>query len=98
MFGNMGSMEMMVVLVIVLLLFGPKNLPKLAQSIGRSVRELKNGLNGLTDDIKDTMNTPPEQPVAKPDPLARPITQSDAQPVRTAQAAQPEATEGMPKA
>jgi sec-independent protein translocase protein TatA len=65
MFGNMGTPEILIVLVIVLLLFGPKNLPRLAQSIGKSIRELKNGLSGLSDDIKDTVQTPPERPVAK---------------------------------
>lgn len=66
MLGNfLEGWDMIIVLVIVLLLFGPKNLPKLAQSIGKSVRELKNGLHGLTDDLKDTMTTPPEP--RKPD-------------------------------
>lgn len=61
MFTNLfDGPDMIIVLVIVLLLFGPKNLPKLAQSIGKSVRELKNGLHGLGDDLKDTMTTPPE--------------------------------------
>jgi sec-independent protein translocase protein TatA len=47
--------------LIVLVIFGPKNLPKLAQAIGKSVRELKNGMAGLTDDIKDAANTPPAE-------------------------------------
>ena len=58
--GNMGITEWAILLVIILIFFGPKNLPKLAQSIGKSVRELKNGLNGLGDDLKDTLNSPPD--------------------------------------
>ena len=54
MFG-VGSKELIILLVIVLLIFGPKNLPRLAQSIGRSLRELKNGLSGLNDEMKGTM-------------------------------------------
>lgn len=50
--GMPGSTEMIIVLVIVLLIFGPKNLPRLAQSFGRSVRELKKGLQGMGDDVK----------------------------------------------
>ena len=60
MLGNMGISEWAIILVIVLIFFGPKNLPKLAQSIGKSVRELKNGLSGIQDDLKDTLNSPPE--------------------------------------
>lgn len=51
---SMGPLEWGIILVLVLLLFGPKNLPKLANSLGRSVRELKNGLQNLGDDIRNT--------------------------------------------
>jgi sec-independent protein translocase protein TatA len=78
MLQNMGIGEWVVVLVIVLIFFGPKNLPKLAQSIGKSVRELKNGLNGLGDDLKETLTSPPDQPV-KPRTEAKAETQPAAQ-------------------
>ena len=73
MLGNMGISEWAIVLVIVLIFFGPKNLPKLAQSIGKSVRELKNGLSGIGDDLKDTLTTPPaETPKVKSEIKAEP--------------------------
>lgn len=71
MFQNMGISEWAIVLVIVLIFFGPKNLPKLAQSIGKSVRELKNGLSGIQDDLKETLTSPPEAPKAKSEPKAQ---------------------------
>ena len=58
MLGPMGPFEWGVILVLVLLLFGPKNLPKLANSLGRSVRELKNGLSNLGDDIRNSTDEP----------------------------------------
>lgn len=82
MFGNMGVGEWIVILVIILIFFGPKRLPGLAQSLGKSVRELKNGLSGLTDDLKDSMQAEPK-PAPQPTPT---VNQSDAQPVSTAKA------------
>jgi len=43
---DIGLPELLVILVILLLLFGAKALPKLSRSIGDSVRELRHGLNG----------------------------------------------------
>lgn len=49
-----GGWELIVILVIVLILFGPKNLPKIGGAIGRSIREFKDGLSSLSgDDDKD---------------------------------------------
>lgn len=36
--------EILIILIIVLILFGPKKLPKLARAIGRSIKEYKKGL------------------------------------------------------
>ena len=41
MFGNIGPMELVVILVIALLVFGPKKLPEIGRSIGKAVREFK---------------------------------------------------------
>lgn len=42
--------SLIVILVIVLILFGPKNLPKIGGAIGRSIREFKDGLSNLGGD------------------------------------------------
>lgn len=57
MFG-IGGREMIILLVIVLIIFGPTQLPRLAQSLGRSARELKKGLEGINDEIRESMNEP----------------------------------------
>lgn len=65
--GRIGMTELIVLLVIVLLLFGANNLPKLARSIGKSVRELKDGLADVGQDLQDALKEPPKnesQPAA----------------------------------
>lgn len=47
---NIGPLEIGIVLVIVLLIFGPKKLPELGKSLGRGIREFKGGIGGGDDD------------------------------------------------
>ena len=51
---KLGPLELVVILVVVLLLFGPKNLPKLGSAIGKSVRNLREGLNSGKKEKADT--------------------------------------------
>ena len=46
---NVGPLEIAVVLIIVLIIFGPKRLPELGQSMGRGIREFKSSLSGDKD-------------------------------------------------
>ncbi|HJP81304.1 MAG TPA: twin-arginine translocase TatA/TatE family subunit [Candidatus Saccharimonadales bacterium] len=48
---GLGTPELIIILVILLVLFGAARLPKLAKSLGESVKELK---KGAQDDSKDT--------------------------------------------
>lgn len=48
--GPLGMTEIIVILVIVLLIFGPKNLPKLGKAIGRTVKNLREGMDSKKDD------------------------------------------------
>ncbi len=64
MFG-IGNQELIIVLVVVLIIFGPKNLPKLANSIGRAVRDFKSGLSGMDKELRDSIEAD-EKPVDTP--------------------------------
>lgn len=46
------GMEWIIILVVVLLIFGPKNLPKLGKSLGSTVKNIREGMNG-DDESKD---------------------------------------------
>ncbi len=52
MFGKMGWTEILIVLAIVLILFGPKRIPELARAIGEGIRSLKKGLRDVEKDVK----------------------------------------------
>jgi sec-independent protein translocase protein TatA len=50
MLGNIGPLEIVVVLIIALIVFGPKRLPELGRSLGRGIREFRGSLGGNDDD------------------------------------------------
>ncbi len=57
MLGNIGPLEIVVVLIIALVVFGPKRLPELGRSLGKGIREFRGSLSGENDDDER-----PEQP------------------------------------
>lgn len=44
--GNIGPLEIIIVLIIALIVFGPKRLPELGSSLGRGIREFKETISG----------------------------------------------------
>lgn len=55
MIGNIGPMELVLVLVIALIVLGPKKLPEAGRAVGRGLREFKDSLSGVGgDDDRET--------------------------------------------
>lgn len=52
MIPNVGSTELLVILVVALLLFGAKQIPEIARALGRSVNSFKAGLRAVEDDAR----------------------------------------------
>lgn len=50
MFSQVGPMEIVLVLVIALIVLGPKRLPEAGRSIGKGIREFKDSISGITED------------------------------------------------
>lgn len=53
MFSQIGPMEVVLVLVIALIILGPKKLPEAGRSIGKGMREFKDSISGITKDDDD---------------------------------------------
>ena len=53
MFGSIGTPELLVILVIALIIFGPRKLPELGRSLGRSLKEFKRASNELTNTLDE---------------------------------------------
>ena len=50
---NIGPMELIIVLAIALIVLGPKKLPEAGRSIGKGIREFKDGISGDRDRDED---------------------------------------------
>jgi sec-independent protein translocase protein TatA len=49
---NVGPLELAVVVIIALIVFGPKRLPELGKSMGKGIREFRSSISGKDDDEK----------------------------------------------
>ena len=54
---NLGFPEIMIILVVALLVFGPKKLPDLGRSLGNGIREFRRGTQGLKAELDGSMKT-----------------------------------------
>ena len=68
---GMGMPELLIILVVILLIFGPKNLPKFGSALGKTVKNLREGIGGGekaiedADDEEEVVEEVEEQPVKK---------------------------------
>jgi sec-independent protein translocase protein TatA len=53
MFGSIGMPELIIILVIALIIFGPRKLPELGRSLGRSIGEFKRASNELRSTLEE---------------------------------------------
>ena len=57
---NLGPGEIVLILVAVLLIFGPKKLPELGKSLGQGIREFKKGTKEIREDLESSFKDEPE--------------------------------------
>jgi sec-independent protein translocase protein TatA len=57
MFGNLGTGEIILIIIAIIILFGAKKIPELAQGIGKGMKEFKKALKDVEDEVKDVDKT-----------------------------------------
>ena len=70
MFGSIGMPELVIILVIALIIFGPRKLPELGKSLGRSLSEFKRASNELRSTLEDEIRVEEQQKTATKVPAA----------------------------
>ncbi len=60
-FINIGWPEMLMILAIVLLFFGPKRLPEVAEAMGKSIRKFKNATQDASKEVKREFDSAAQQ-------------------------------------
>lgn len=94
--GPLGIWELLIILVLVLLIFGPRRLPEMAKGIGQSVREFRKGIRDMKEDFEAEVKDDDAKPTgpsaardrsARPEPAtASPSTTAPASPATSAPA------------
>lgn len=64
--GSLGIWEILFIFLLAMLLFGPKKLPEIGRSLGKTLREFKKSTSGLMDSLNEDINSPPSQGQASP--------------------------------
>lgn len=70
MIGGIGSMEVFILLVLALVIFGPQKLPEMGKTLGKAIREFKSAGDEIKEEINkvtDDINIQPEKPKKPPE-------------------------------
>ena len=84
--GSIGMPEMLVILVIALIIFGPRKLPELGKSLGKSLAEFKRASNDLRSTLEEEIRVEERQTktaestAIPPAPVAPPVSEDHSTP------------------
>lgn len=69
---NLGTPELIVILVVALIILGPKRLPELAKSLGRGLREFRKATEDIKDSLEKDLRPDARRPPTEPKPPGAP--------------------------
>jgi len=74
-FLGMGPLELIVILALALVVFGPDKLPEMAQQVGKAIREVRKMTSEVTDEIHRSIEPEPKRAIRTPaDAISRPAS------------------------
>jgi Sec-independent protein secretion pathway components len=74
---NIGPQEVLIILIVALIVVGPKRLPELGRTIGRGLNEFKKLQDEVKDMVKFDLGTSPGDAFITPDPVEDPATDEE---------------------
>jgi sec-independent protein translocase protein TatA len=60
--GNLGTTELLLILLVILIFFGSKKIPELAQGLGKGIREFKKAAKEIEDEATDEVKKIEQKP------------------------------------
>ena len=71
MFENIGFPELMLIMLVIVIFFGPKKIPEFAKSLGKGIAEFKRAMRDVQTELTKTENLPPEKPADTTSPTVK---------------------------
>lgn len=64
--GSLGAPEIVFIIFLALMIFGPKKIPEIARTLGKGLREFKQGTSGFMDSLNQEIKQPAPPPSVNP--------------------------------
>jgi sec-independent protein translocase protein TatA len=77
MFGSIGMPELIIILTLALIIFGPRKLPELGRSLGRSLGEFKRASNELRNTLDEEIRIEEDRKTPAPEPVQKRAASDD---------------------
>ncbi|MCL4511231.1 MAG: Sec-independent protein translocase protein TatB [Bacteroidetes bacterium] len=72
MFENIGFGELLLIIIVLIVFFGPKRIPDIMQSVGKGMREFKRAMRDVQDEVTKAVEEKPKPKPAEPKQVSQP--------------------------